>query len=409
MEYAMQLGFKPLLPLLLLFALPAAVKAQFTYATNNGTITITYPSCADGALAIPSMIDDLPVSTIGANAFEFCGSLTNIVIPNSVTSIGAVAFWNCTSLTSVTIGTNVTDIGDYAFGDCTSLSTVTIPNSVTTIGTNAFENCTSLTSVTNGANVTVIEDYAFWFCTDLTGVYFNGDAPSLGSDVFSGDNGATVYYLPGTAGWGQTFGGLPTALWPVSNWTYFVNKGTITVTGYSGPGGAVTFPSTIYGLPVTTIGANAFEDCTNLTSVTIGSNITSIRDYAFWFCTNLTGVYFKGNAPSVGSDVFYDDNNATVYYLPGTTGWSPMLAGCPTLLWNPQVQTSRATFGVQTNQFGFNIIGTPNLVIVVEASTDLANPIWSPVGTNTLTDGSSYFSDPQWTNFPARFYRLRSP
>jgi hypothetical protein len=47
--------------------------------------------------------------------------------------------------------------------------------------------------------------------------------------------------------------------------------------------------------------------------------------------------------------------------------------------------------------------------VVVEASTNLANPVWSPVGTNTLTGGASYFSDPRWTNYPARFYRLRSP
>jgi hypothetical protein len=46
---------------------------------------------------------------------------------------------------------------------------------------------------------------------------------------------------------------------------------------------------------------------------------------------------------------------------------------------------------------------------VVEASTDLINPTWSPVNTNTLTDGSSYFSDPDWTNYATRFYRLRSP
>ena len=69
----------------------------------------------------------------------------------------------------------------------------------------------------------------------------------------------------------------------------------------------------------------------------------------------------------------------------------------------------RASFGVRTNQFGFTITGTSNLVIVVEACTNLANPVWSPVGTNTLTGGSSYFSDPQWTNYPGRFYRLRSP
>ena len=41
--------------------------------------------------------------------------------------------------------------------------------------------------------------------------------------------------------------------------------------------------------------------------------------------------------------------------------------------------------------------------------TNLANRTWFPVGTNTLTSGSSYFSDPKWTNCIRRFYRLRSP
>jgi hypothetical protein len=48
-------------------------------------------------------------------------------------------------------------------------------------------------------------------------------------------------------------------------------------------------------------------------------------------------------------------------------------------------------------------------VIVVEVSSDLANPIWSSLQTNQLTSGSVYFSDSQWTNYPARFYRIRSP
>jgi hypothetical protein len=65
--------------------------------------------------------------------------------------------------------------------------------------------------------------------------------------------------------------------------------------------------------------------------------------------------------------------------------------------------------GVRTNRFGFTITGTSGMVIVVEACANLANPIWSPLRTNTLTGGSSYFSDSQWTNYPGRFYRLRSP
>jgi hypothetical protein len=48
------------------------------------------------------------------------------------------------------------------------------------------------------------------------------------------------------------------------------------------------------------------------------------------------------------------------------------------------------------------------MIVVIEACSDLANPAWSAVGTNTLTSGSSFFSDPEWTNAPARFYRIRS-
>jgi hypothetical protein len=93
--------------------------------------------------------------------------------------------------------------------------------------------------------------------------------------------------------------------------------------------------------------------------------------------------------------------------LPGSTGWGAYFGGVPT--WNPQVETSHAAFGVRTNRFGFNITGNSNLVVVVVACTNLASPTWSRVGTDTLTGGSSYFSDQNWTNYPRRFYRLRSP
>ena len=75
----------------------------------------------------------------------------------------------------------------------------------------------------------------------------------------------------------------------------------------------------------------------------------------------------------------------------------------------PLILNHSSSFGVKTNQFGFIISWATNVPVVIEASTNLANPTWSPVATNTLISGTSYFSDPQWTNYPARFYRLRSP
>jgi len=67
-----------------------------------------------------------------------------------------------------------------------------------------------------------------------------------------------------------------------------------------------------------------------------------------------------------------------------------------------------ASFGMLSNRFGFNFNWASGKVVIVDACTNLANPIWIPLQTNTLTGSSFYFSDSRWTNFIGRFYRLRS-
>jgi hypothetical protein len=66
-----------LLPLLLVLALPAVVRAQFTFTTNNGTIT-TYTE-SGGPVTIPSTINGLPVTSIGDGAFSGCYNLTTCI------------------------------------------------------------------------------------------------------------------------------------------------------------------------------------------------------------------------------------------------------------------------------------------------------------------------------------------
>jgi len=148
-----------------------------------------------------------------------------------------------------------------------------------------------------------------------------------------------------------------------------------------------------------------FSGCSSLTRITISASVTNLGDGAFWHCTGLSNVFFFGNAPTLGSGTVFTSDPATVYYLPGTTGWYTPFGGLTAVCWNPQARN----LGVQTNQFRFTITGSSNLTIVVEACTNLVNAVWSPVGTNTLTGGSSPFSDPQWTNYPSRFYRFRAP
>ena len=73
------------------------------------------------------------------------------------------------------------------------------------------------------------------------------------------------------------------------------------------------------------------------------------------------------------------------------------------------MQITDPSSGVRTNEFRFNFAWASGRSVVVEACSDLVNSVWFPVATNTITDGVSYFSDPQWTNYSARLYRIRWP
>jgi hypothetical protein len=143
--------------------------------------------------------------------------------------------------------------------------------------------------------------------------------------------------------------------------------------------------------------------------VTIPRSIATIGQQTFYACYGLTNIYFTGNPPVLGPFVFTGDNNATVYYLPGTSGWTNSFAGLLAVLWNPVIQTSDAGFGLHNDQFGFNIAGTANIPILVEACTNLANPVWSRLETVALTNGLFYFTEPFQPNTPARFYVLGFP
>jgi hypothetical protein len=396
---------------------------------KNRTLLIQYPGGKAGSYTLPNS-----VTNIGYAAFFSSTSLTNVTIPNSVTSIGDSAFERCTSLTNATIPNSVTSIGGGGFAHCASLTGVTVPNSVASIGVYAFYTCDSLSAITVGSlnavyssvdgvlfnksqtlliqypggkagsytvpnSVTNIGSEAFSFCPSLTSVTIPNSVTSIGLAAFAACPSLSAITVDAL-----------NAVYSSVDGVLFNKSRTLLIQCPAGKAGSYTIPNN-----VTSIEWYGFYSCTGLTSVTIPDTVASIGGYVFYSCTNLTGVYFQGNAPDFGPFVFIGADNATLYYLPGATGWGTTytggltFTGRPAVLWNPRVETSDASFGVRTNRFGFNITWASDRVLVVEACTNLANPAWTPVGTNTLTGGSSYFSDPEWTNYPARFYRLRSP
>jgi hypothetical protein len=90
-----------------------------------------------------------------------------------------------------------------------------------------------------------------------------------------------------------------------AQFTYNNNgDGTCTITGYGGPGGAVTIPDSTNGLSVVSIGNYAFYNNSTLTSVTIPDSVTSFGYEAFAGCSSLTGVTVPRSVTMIGNLAF---------------------------------------------------------------------------------------------------------
>ncbi len=293
--------------------------ATITYTVSYGTVTITNCEGA-GVITIPSQIEGMTVTKIGANAFSGQSEITEINIPATVTSIDASAFDDCPSLESInylgtynqyvsidgvlygdygrgllrypegkrdevlTLPYNLHNVRDYAFKNNIYLKKVIFPSDVaggnytSTLGLGAFSGCTALEELEN-CYVTYFNKEAFKDCTSLKELTFHAEnITHLSNQVFlncSSLEKITFKGNVGRTGW-QVFG-YCTRLKNV------VFEGTLEVIGWGCFEGCLSLESFTVPDGVTDISGEAFKNCQSLSRIEISSSVTTIGENAFLY------------------------------------------------------------------------------------------------------------------------------
>lgn len=206
----------------------------------------------------------------------------DIVIPGKISVNGTTydvkeiadeAFYNCTNLKSVQLPDGLLTIGSYAFKS-TAISSLSIPNSVTKIMQGAFSDCCSMTSITLSEALETIGDNAFMNCSSLMSIVIPHSATNIGWNIFTGCDKLRkiTFYCPE------------------------INEFWVS--------GMESVEEVILGEGVEKVNSNAFQECTNLSSLTIGNSVQTIGSSAFSRCSKLTDLVLGEGVVYVNSWAF---------------------------------------------------------------------------------------------------------
>lgn len=103
---------------------------------------------------------------------------------------------------------------------------------------------------------------------------------------------------------------------PEGEYTYTVTEGKAQITGYSGTGTEVSVPSFLGGIPVTSIGDQAFSGCSDIKKITVPYGVTTIGERAFSGCESLTIISLPESITSIGDRAFEDCTGLTKITIP---------------------------------------------------------------------------------------------
>ena len=323
------------------FTIPETVKTIGAYAFNYD-VALTEVYIPDAVTTIPEyafygcnkitkLVISKNVTSIGDYAFYNNAALKQLIIPEKVASIGQYAFSKCTTITEVNIPDSVTSIGQYVFAGNTKVTKYTIGSGLRVIPTYAFSNNTALKSIIVPNTVTKIESFAFNGCSSITEITL----PFVGESRSAKDLQGTFGYIFGysTNGYSQrSSNGSYSQILYYKNTSISKGYSETTVSHTVGTSTAynnTTFiPGAIYSGTVT--GTNSWYTCadygykpnssstttyygnirtyifsipTTLKTVNI-TDATQIADAAFNNCGNITKITLNEGIKSVGAYAF---------------------------------------------------------------------------------------------------------
>ena len=278
--------------------LKAPQELKGCYSIKEG-VRIICDRAFDWCCSLSNIVIPASVTKIGDSVFSSCSSLSNIVIPASVTRIGDSVFSSCSSLSSIVISDGITSIGDSAFSGCRSLSNIVIPVSVTSIKKWAFRGCSSLSNIVIPASVTSIGDRAFRGCRSLSYIVIPASVTSIGDRVFYNCKSLKSIVISDGI---TSIGDLAFAdCWSLSN---IVIPASVTSIGDRAFRGCRSLSNIVIPASVTSIGHGAFSCCRSLFSIDIPASVTSIEQGAFSGCSSLSSIDIPASVTSIEQGAF---------------------------------------------------------------------------------------------------------
>ena len=332
---------------------------DYTYSLINeyANVKIISYKGDDAELVIPGTIDGKVVTAIDNHAFQSKSFITSVTMPDTMETIGGYAFYDCSNLETVSFGKALKAIGGWAFYGCKKLTGVTTPATLEKIESEAFYNCTGIKTVELYGNDLSVNNWGFENISGAESIVLHEGVKTVGNNAFTSLKSLKTLTLcdslesigvGGFSGMGKvetvTFGkglktvgssafsnatalktvnvnaactSLPTNAFEndTALESIVVDNGNTAYVSYDGAlmdkemtklllypksrAGAYTIPDT-----VTTIAAEAFSNCVNLTEITIGDGVTSIDNNAFAECSALEKATIGDGVTSIGTSAF---------------------------------------------------------------------------------------------------------